>query len=136
VGGDAGFTDLVTILLVISGVWIADSMAEIGKLQDCVLAGGRNCAPVRVGESIVRPVVASSEHIADRVILAIDGESCSTFAPRLARFAGAALSANGVWTDKSPGQRLRTARHLGNPLPAAAHIPRTATPLLRSPIRR
>ena len=36
---------LVTILLVISGVWIADSMAEVGRLQDCLLAGGRNCAP-------------------------------------------------------------------------------------------
>jgi hypothetical protein len=44
---------LVTILLVISGVWIADTMAETRKLQDCFLAGGRNCAPIRrTGENI------------------------------------------------------------------------------------
>jgi hypothetical protein len=46
---------LVTILLVISGVWIADSMAEISKLQNCILAGGRNCQPIgRTGEKIER----------------------------------------------------------------------------------
>ena len=39
---------LVTILLVISGVWIADTMVEMRKLQDCFLMGGRNCAPIPV----------------------------------------------------------------------------------------
>jgi hypothetical protein len=44
---------LVAILLVISGVWIADSMAEVAKLQDCLLAGGRNCQPIRrTGENV------------------------------------------------------------------------------------
>jgi hypothetical protein len=39
---------LVTILLVISGIWIADTIAEMRKLQDCFLMGGRNCAPIAV----------------------------------------------------------------------------------------
>jgi hypothetical protein len=39
---------LVTVLLVISGIWIADTIAEMRKLQDCVLMGGRNCAPIAV----------------------------------------------------------------------------------------
>ena len=64
---------LVTVLLVISGVWIVDSMAEIAKLQDCVLAGGRNCAPVRrTGESLVHPVYAV---IADNVELSLVASS-------------------------------------------------------------
>jgi hypothetical protein len=39
---------IVTILLVISGIWIADTIAEMRKLQDCFLMGGRNCAPISV----------------------------------------------------------------------------------------
>ena len=39
---------LVTILLVVSGIWIADTIAEMRKLQDCFLMGGRNCAPIVV----------------------------------------------------------------------------------------
>jgi hypothetical protein len=39
---------LITILLVMSGIWIADTIAEMRKLQDCFLAGGRNCAPISV----------------------------------------------------------------------------------------
>ena len=39
---------LVTILLVVSGIWIADTIAEMRKLQDCFLMGGRNCAPIPV----------------------------------------------------------------------------------------
>jgi hypothetical protein len=39
---------LITVLLVISGIWIADTIAAMRKLQDCFLAGGRNCAPISV----------------------------------------------------------------------------------------
>ena len=39
---------VVTILLVVSGVWIAETIAEMRKIQDCFLAGGRNCAPIAV----------------------------------------------------------------------------------------
>lgn len=35
-----------TIVLVIAGVWIATTMAEIRKNQDCVLSGRRGCTPV------------------------------------------------------------------------------------------
>lgn len=38
----------VTALLVVSGLWIANTMAEIRKNQDCVLSGKRNCTPVDV----------------------------------------------------------------------------------------
>ena len=44
---------LVAILLVISGTWIADTMAEVRRIQDCFLAGGRNCVPIgHTGENI------------------------------------------------------------------------------------
>jgi len=39
---------LVTILLVIAGVWMADKIAEMRKNQDCVLSGRRNCTPIDV----------------------------------------------------------------------------------------
>ena len=37
---------LVTILLVIAGIWIVNEIAEIRKNQDCYLSGRRNCAPI------------------------------------------------------------------------------------------
>jgi hypothetical protein len=44
---------LVATLLVISGTWIVDTMAEVRRIQDCLLAGGRNCVPIRrTGENI------------------------------------------------------------------------------------
>ena len=39
---------LFTILLVIGGIWIASTMAEMRKNQDCVLSGRRGCTPVDV----------------------------------------------------------------------------------------
>jgi hypothetical protein len=39
---------LVTVLLVVAGVWIADVMAKMRKDQDCVLSGRRNCTPIDV----------------------------------------------------------------------------------------
>ena len=38
---------LVATLLVISGTWIVDTMAEVRRIQDCLFAGGRNCMPIR-----------------------------------------------------------------------------------------
>ncbi len=35
-------------LLVVCGVWIADTIAQMRKNQDCVLSGRRNCALVDV----------------------------------------------------------------------------------------
>lgn len=36
----------VTVLLVIGGIWIANSMAQLRNDQDCVLSGRRACAPI------------------------------------------------------------------------------------------
>jgi hypothetical protein len=38
----------VTIFLVLVGVWIANTMAQMRKNQDCVLSGRRGCTPVEV----------------------------------------------------------------------------------------
>jgi hypothetical protein len=37
---------VVTILLVVAGIWIADTIAEMRKSQDCFLSGRRNCTPI------------------------------------------------------------------------------------------
>jgi hypothetical protein len=37
-----------TALLVVAGVWIAESMALMRKSQDCVLMGRRSCTPTTV----------------------------------------------------------------------------------------
>jgi hypothetical protein len=34
------------VILVVSGIWIVDKMIEMKKIQDCVSAGRRNCAPI------------------------------------------------------------------------------------------
>jgi hypothetical protein len=39
---------LVTILLVVAGIWLADKIAETQATQDCLLSGRRNCAAVDV----------------------------------------------------------------------------------------
>ena len=36
------------IVLVVIGVWLANTIAEMRKNQDCVLSGRRNCANVMV----------------------------------------------------------------------------------------
>jgi hypothetical protein len=43
-----GLALIVTILLVVAGIWIADTMATMRKNQDCVLSGRRGCTPVDV----------------------------------------------------------------------------------------
>jgi hypothetical protein len=35
-------------LLIVIGVWLANTIAEMRRNQDCVLAGRRNCAQVQV----------------------------------------------------------------------------------------
>lgn len=34
------------LALIGAGLWLADSMASLRRIQDCVLAGHRNCAPI------------------------------------------------------------------------------------------
>jgi hypothetical protein len=38
----------VTVLLIVTGIWIADVMAHMRKDQDCVLTGRKGCTPVDV----------------------------------------------------------------------------------------
>jgi len=38
----------VTVVLVVSGIWIANVMANMRKNQDCVLTGRAGCTPVVV----------------------------------------------------------------------------------------
>ena len=42
---------LACILLVIGGIWIANTMAQMRKNQDCVLSGRQGCTPVNVPAS-------------------------------------------------------------------------------------
>ena len=37
---------LFVLGLIGAGLWLAESMAELRRNQDCVLAGHRNCAPI------------------------------------------------------------------------------------------
>jgi hypothetical protein len=43
-----GLALALLLLLVAIGVWLATSMAELRRNQDCVLSGRRDCAPVVV----------------------------------------------------------------------------------------
>ena len=42
----AGFA--VAVILVVGGVWIANTMAQMRNNQDCALSGRRNCNPITV----------------------------------------------------------------------------------------
>ena len=42
---------LVVLLLTVVGIWIANTMAEMRKNQDCVLSGRRDCTPVNISPS-------------------------------------------------------------------------------------
>jgi hypothetical protein len=42
---------VVTILLIIGGLWLADKILENRKIQDCVLSGRKNCAPIEATPS-------------------------------------------------------------------------------------
>jgi len=44
---------VVTVLVGI-GVWLADTIAEMERKQDCVLQGRQNCAPIEIPASIVK----------------------------------------------------------------------------------
>lgn len=37
---------VITIALVAFGIWLATSIADLRKTQDCILMGRRNCAPI------------------------------------------------------------------------------------------
>jgi hypothetical protein len=39
---------VIVSLLVGAGVWLADTIADMQKIQDCTLQGRQNCAPIEV----------------------------------------------------------------------------------------
>jgi hypothetical protein len=39
---------VIVALLVGAGVWLADTIADMQKVQDCTLQGRQNCAPIEV----------------------------------------------------------------------------------------
>jgi hypothetical protein len=39
---------VVVVVLIVCGIWIADTIAQMRKNQDCVLSGRRGCTPVQV----------------------------------------------------------------------------------------
>ena len=42
---------VVVAMLVGVGVWIADTIADMEKIQDCTMQGRQNCAPIAVPKS-------------------------------------------------------------------------------------
>ena len=42
---------VVVLLLIGAGLWLAETMAELRKNEDCVLSGRHNCSPVEVNNS-------------------------------------------------------------------------------------
>ena len=41
----------IVAILIGAGLWLANTMADMRKNQDCVLSGRRSCLPVEVNES-------------------------------------------------------------------------------------
>ena len=37
---------VVVAVLVLGGIWLSRTLHGVGRLQDCVMAGRHNCAPV------------------------------------------------------------------------------------------
>jgi hypothetical protein len=47
-----GLAFIITCVLIISGLWLAEKMAEIRKVQDCVMSGRQNCAPIEAASKL------------------------------------------------------------------------------------
>jgi hypothetical protein len=37
---------VVVVVLVVAGIWISRVLHESGRIEDCLMRGGRNCAPL------------------------------------------------------------------------------------------
>jgi hypothetical protein len=42
---------ILTVVLVVAGIWLAHVLADMRKVQDCLLSGRSNCAPLDVNSS-------------------------------------------------------------------------------------
>jgi hypothetical protein len=40
---------VVVVVLVVAGIWLSGALRRSATVQDCVMAGRRNCAPVSGG---------------------------------------------------------------------------------------
>lgn len=40
---------IVILLLVVGGLYLAQKLRQVGTLQDCVMSGRTNCAPIDTG---------------------------------------------------------------------------------------
>lgn len=38
---------VLMLMLLIGGWWLTQSLGSVGRLQDCVMSGRSNCAPIR-----------------------------------------------------------------------------------------
>jgi hypothetical protein len=41
-----GVATVILLILIVCGIWLADTIAKIRDTQDCVLSGRSNCAPI------------------------------------------------------------------------------------------
>ena len=37
---------VVVVVLVVGGIWLSRTLHDTGRMQDCVMAGRNNCAPI------------------------------------------------------------------------------------------
>jgi hypothetical protein len=37
---------VVIAVLIVGGIWLSQTLHSVGRIQDCVMAGRNNCAPV------------------------------------------------------------------------------------------
>jgi hypothetical protein len=37
---------IVVVVLIVGGLWLSRTLHSVGSLQDCVMSGRKNCAPV------------------------------------------------------------------------------------------
>jgi len=47
-----GLAFVFTCALIVAGLWLAETMAEIRKVQDCVMSGRQNCAPIEATSTL------------------------------------------------------------------------------------
>jgi hypothetical protein len=47
-----GLALIVTCVLIVTGLWLAETMAEMKKIQDCVMSGRQNCVKIDAPSSL------------------------------------------------------------------------------------
>src|SRR5690348_18098728 len=57
----------IIVVLVLCGIWLADTMARMRKNEECALSGRRNCVPIRSEEHTSE--LQSPVHLVCRLLL-------------------------------------------------------------------